>query len=150
MTVDKNYPPTPRTPTHDDNESATEVSLLQARINLLDSQRDLYRLKLQDAKNLAAYLKFENEYLEREVRSKGMTIDRNVSLLKAALGQKQDERELKHIQSYLSPPKARTFAGGALAVLAIIRLKHRLEVHKRRKAQEISVKDRILQQQRYL
>lgn len=148
--VEKDYPPTPRTPTHDSNQNNIDIPLMEARVNLLESQRDLYRLKLQDLKNLAADLKFANEYLERELRSKNVTIDKNVSLLKATLEQKPDELDRNATKLSLFSRKSRTFAGGALAVLAIIRLKHRLEARKRRKIQERFIKDRILQQQRDL
>ncbi|VUG16697.1 DEBR0S1_23398g1_1 [Brettanomyces bruxellensis] len=148
--VEKDYPPTPRTPTHDSNQNNIDIPLMEARVNLLESQRDLYRLKLQDLKNLAADLKFANEYLERELRSKNVTIDKNVSLLKATLEQRPDELGRNATKLPLFSRKSRTFAGGALAVLAIIRLKHRLEARKRRKIQERFIKDRILQQQRDL
>ncbi|VEU20036.1 DEKNAAC100901 [Brettanomyces naardenensis] len=133
------YPPTPKTP---DNpafpQSATPRSL-EARIGLLEGQRELYRLKLQELNDSNSDLKFANEYLSKELRSKEKQIEKNIALLQAS--------SRDPIRHQANKPK-HTFEGSLLAVVAAIRLGKRLEEMKQKKIQERSAKARIIKLQK--
>lgn len=102
------------------------------RLQLLEAQRDLYRIKLHQLKDVTNDLRYANGYLQRESGSKKDVIDRNTTKLKFALGSGSCDQ------------KPLTFGGVASAVLAVVRLKARLQAIKKRKAQEQAVKQRIV------
>ncbi|QPG76323.1 hypothetical protein FOA43_003709 [Brettanomyces nanus] len=139
------YPPTPKTPNHAMEESST-VDALEARLELLGAQRKLYRIKLQDMKDANGDLKFANGYLTKELKSKDRLIEKNVTLLQASsMGLVTPESSPR-----ITRKSQRTFEGCALAVLAGIRLQHRLEELKRKKNRERQAKAQIIQQQKYI
>ncbi|KAG7889157.1 hypothetical protein KL905_004900 [Ogataea polymorpha] len=99
---------------------------LDSRVNLLESQKQLFKIKLQQYKDCNSDLKFVANFLTRELESK----ERVVASLQKLGGISKEK------------PK-RTFRAVALAVLASVRFKTRLEQLKQKMVEEQHVKKAI-------
>ncbi|KAG7876455.1 hypothetical protein KL938_004523 [Ogataea parapolymorpha] len=96
------------------------------RVNLLESQKQLFKIKLQQYKDCNSDLKFVANFLTRELESK----ERVVASLQKLGGISKEKPQ-------------RTFRAVALAVLASVRLKTRLEQLKQKMLEEQHVKKAI-------
>ncbi|KAG7836936.1 hypothetical protein KL943_000975 [Ogataea angusta] len=96
------------------------------RVNLLESQKQLFKIKLQQYKDCNSDLKFVANFLTRELESK----ERVVASLQKLSGISKEKPQL-------------TFRAVALAVLASVRFKTRLEQLKQKMMEEQHVKKAI-------
>ncbi|ESX01857.1 Early endosome antigen 1 [Ogataea parapolymorpha DL-1] len=96
------------------------------RVNLLESQKQLFKIKLQQYKDCNSDLKFVANFLTRELESK----ERVVASLQKLGGISKEKPQ-------------RTFRAVALAVLASVRFKTRLEQLKQKMLEEQHVKKAI-------
>ncbi|KAG7693087.1 hypothetical protein KL951_004626 [Ogataea haglerorum] len=96
------------------------------RVNLLESQKQLFKIKLQQYKDCNSDLRFVTNFLTRELESK----ERVVASLQKLSGISKEKPQL-------------TFRAVALAVLASVRFKSRLEQLKQKMTEEQHVKKAI-------
>ncbi|KAH3669354.1 hypothetical protein OGAPHI_001475 [Ogataea philodendri] len=116
------YPLSPVSPPRSPHENG----YLTQRINLLESQKQLFRMKLQQYKDYNSDLQFMANFLTHELESK----ERMVTSLERLSGVKRQQPKL-------------TFRAVALAVVAGVRFKNRLEQVQKKKIEERHVKKTI-------